>query len=375
MKAEVITVQNEQQQSQAAALAAQALLDARVVVFPTETVYGVGACVTRPTGMDRLRQVKGRPTGDKPFSVHIGDKADTLRYVNRMLPLAERLIRKAWPGPLALVLPVEDPATTEIGRAVGPDLIREIFHENTIGLRCPDDPVTLAALAAVREPVVAASANRPGNAPPITAHAAQAELDGQVDLIIDTGTTRYTKPSTIVQIQADGSWRLLRSGVLDERAIRRLATQTILFVCSGNTCRSPMAEALCKQQLAEKLGAAADRLTEAGYEVLSAGVGAVGGMPASANAVEACRQVGLDLSGHRTRPLTAELIRQADVILTMCQYHSHAVLRLVPQAQAKVQRLDPAHDIDDPAGSDVRQYVHCLQQIRAALEARSRDIA
>lgn len=374
MNPEVVQPKDEAAQQAAAEQMAQALRGDKVVIFPTETVYGVGACVTQTGAMQRLREIKGRPVDGKPFSVHIGSREDAWQYVNRMLPLAERLIRKAWPGPLALVLPVEDPAATAVAGIIGQENMCEIFHENSIGLRCPDDPVTTRALAAVRSPVVAASANLPGNAPPNSAEQAISDLGGVVDLIIDTGSTRYTSASTIIKLLPDGTWDLLRSGVLDERAVRKLVSMNILFVCSGNTCRSPMAEALCKRMLAEKLGCNVEKLPEAGFDVLSAGTGAAGGMNASANAVEAGRRAGMDLSGHRSRPLTADLIRQADLILTMCEHHSQAVIRLVVQAQDKVQRLDVRQDVSDPAGSDVHEYVKCLQQIRAAMEARLRDM-
>ena len=374
MTPEFIQPRTDKEQLAAARKTAQALTDGKVVIFPTETVYGVAARVTHAAAMERLRQIKGRPAGAKPFSVHIGLKEDARKYVNRMPPIAERLIRKGWPGPLALVLPVENPAGTPIAEIVCQNLLEEIFFQGTIGLRCPDDPVTTRALAEVAHPVVAASANRPGNAPPSQVQAAMAELQDQVDLIIDTGATRYTKPSTIVKVTAEGTWQLLRTGVLDERAVRRLASTTILLVCSGNTCRSPMAEALCKQMLAEKLKTPRDKLGEAGYEILSAGVGTGGGAPASANAIEACRLVGADLAGHRSRPMTSDLIRQADVIWTMCEHHTAAVLRMVPEAKSKVERLDPRRDIQDPAGSDIREYVQCMQEIRTALEARSREM-
>ncbi len=85
------------------------------------------------------------------------------------------------------------------------------------------------------------------------------------------------------------------------------------------------------------------------------------------------RRFGVDLAGHRSRPLTSDLVRQADRIWTMCRHHNDAVVRLVPEAADKVERLDPGQDIQDPAGSDVEQYVQCLERIRIALEARGRE--
>jgi L-threonylcarbamoyladenylate synthase len=374
MVAEVIQVRTEQDQLLAARRTAQALDEGKVVILPTETVYGVAAKVTHRQAMQRLRQIKGRPIGHRPFSVHIGLKEDAVKYVNSLPPKAERLIRKAWPGPLSLVLPVEDPTQTSIADTVARDLLGEMFFEGTVGLRCPDHPVATRALAQVAGPVVAASANRHGNAPPSDAQAAMAELQDQVDLIIDAGVTRYTKPSTIVRFAADGTWSLLRSGVLDQRAISRLASTTILFVCSGNTCRSPIAEALCKLMLAEKLGVAPEKLAQAGYQVLSAGVDAMSASPASPKAIEAGRQAGADLTGHRSRRLTSDLVRQADVIWTMCQHHGDGVVRLVPEAKEKVRRLDPEREIHDPVGADADEYAECLRQIRTALEARLREI-
>jgi L-threonylcarbamoyladenylate synthase len=374
MSPEVIQARTDQEQLVAARRTVEALDKGEVIILPTETVYGVAAQVTRREAMQRLRRIKGRRVGARPFSVHIGRKEDAPKYVNVLSPTAERLIRKAWPGPLALVLPVADPTKTQVADILDHDLLGEVFFNSTIGLRCPDHPMTARALVEVAGPVVAASANRPGNPPPFDAQAAMAELHDQVDLIVDAGITRYTKPSTIVRFAPDGTWHVLRSGVLDERAVSRLASTTILFVCSGNTCRSPIAEALCKLMLAEKLNVSPEKLAQAGYQVLSAGVDALAGSPASQKAIEAGRQAGVDLTGHRSRRLTSDLIRQADTIWTMCQRHRDEVIRRVPEAKEKARQLDPERQIHDPAGSDADEYAQCLRHIRAALEARLREM-
>jgi protein-tyrosine phosphatase len=134
----------------------------------------------------------------------------------------------------------------------------------------------------------------------------------------------------------------------------------VLLVCTGNTCRSPMAEVLAREVLQDRQG----------VSVASAGVFAGDGNAATPEAVEAMRAMGLDLSPHRSRGLTRQMIDEADQVYTMTASHRRAVLDLVPDAEIKVQRLDPDADIDDPIGGDLETYRATAEQIRAALEKR-----
>ncbi|MCA9125359.1 MAG: hypothetical protein KDB11_34555, partial [Planctomycetales bacterium] len=154
-----------------------------------------------------------------------------------------------------------------------------------------------------------------------------------VDLVIDDGPTRYDQPSTTVRLDDQGGFAIERPGVLDERYLARAARHTVLVVCTGNTCRSPMAEAIVRDEVAKAGGVS--------VRVISAGAAAVPGGPATPEAVQAMKAQGLDLSAHRSRELTREMIAEADVILAMTRNHLAAINAIDPTAARKAATLDP----------------------------------
>ncbi|MCY2930293.1 MAG: L-threonylcarbamoyladenylate synthase [Planctomycetota bacterium] len=180
----------------AAAIGADVLRKGGLVGFPTETVYGVAAAADVLEGMERLRDLKDRP--ERPFSVHLAGPGEVGRYVRAVPPVAQRLVRKAWPGPLTLVLPTGGRLAEAALQKAG--LYEVLCHDGFIGLRCPDEPAASALLARAGGPVVAASANLKGQPSPRDAREALAALDGRIELMIDTGPTRHRGDSTIVQV-------------------------------------------------------------------------------------------------------------------------------------------------------------------------------
>ena len=363
MKTQVLQVVDDGQAAQAASQGASVLSGGGLVAFATETVYGVGALAANSAAMERLRELKDRPR--RPFSLHLGKPGDAGRYVGNMPAIAQRLIAKAWPGPLTLLVALGGRLADVKLQAAG--LYEVLAGEDVIGLRCPDCPVASAMLSAVDGPVVAPSANRAGAGSPRTARDVLDQLEDRIDLLIDSGPTRYGLDSTIVHVAADG-WKILREGVYSARRIRQLLTQTWLFVCTGNSCRSPIAAGLARRRMAERIGCPVGQLTMKGYDMLSAGILAGEGAPATPEAIAAAARFGADISDHRTRKLTVELIHQADMIFCMTDVHVAEVLRLAPDSADKVARLGDALDIPDPIGGGRDAYRDTAGKIDQALQ-------
>ena len=238
------------------------------------------------------------------------------------------------------------------------------------GLRVPAHSIVLEILRMVAGPLVLTSANRPGGPESTSAAEVVDALGADVDLILDDGRCKFGLASTVVRVR-DNHISMLRDGVFSTSALCRLASFMTVFVCTGNTCRSPMAEALFRQLVAKKLDCKESELDDIGVIVASAGIAAMpGGLP-SAEAVEVMRSQNLDISRHASQPLTERLVNEADMVLTMTRSHRQAIVAQWPAAADRIEVLGGENtDVSDPIGGPVELYSNCADQIKQYLTAR-----
>jgi protein-tyrosine-phosphatase len=163
-----------------------------------------------------------------------------------------------------------------------------------------------------------------------------------------------------------------------ERAVEAepvAVTRRLLFVCGGNTCRSPMAVAVARAELAQRLRYPRRDFARFPVQAASAGVAAEVGRPLTAEASVALREIGVPPGRHRARAVTPEMVERADAVFCMTRRQRESVIALVPAAAGKTVCLDSAQDIPDPIGKGLEEYRGCLASIREAVRRRLDEMA
>jgi protein-tyrosine phosphatase len=325
--------------------AAETLARGEVVAVPTESLY-VFAVRAERGGLQRLARVAG---GEEHAALLLGAPSELENWTTAGA-MVRRVVAKYWPGPLELLVPAAQRKAGELASA------------GLIAVRCPADSFATALARSAGFPLAVLDATR----------APQDLLarDG-LALVLDSGPARIGERPVTLEL-APGRFRVENEGLIDAASLRRTAGLEIAFVCTGNTCRSPMAEGIARARLAERLGVAPNALATFGFGVRSMGVFASPGEAASPHAVHVLRESGIDISGHRAQATVPETIASLDRVYALTRSHLEALRATLPPGKDRhCELLDPqGRDIADPIGGPRSAYESTAAQIRRAIEAR-----
>lgn len=352
--------------------ASETLREGGCVVMPTETVYGVFTRASNE-GAALLDQLTGNPqvVNTPRFTLHSSDPEPVVPMLELDSPVARRLVRRLMPGPVRMVVRQPESVLGLICETLGLD--RGLIDDGeSVAIRVPDHPITRAIIrrsghACLARGVGVSRWGSKGQAGTLeTTTVLQSEEPPGA--VIDDGPTLYSRGSTTIDLWPDGRFTVYSGGAIDEAQIMKVLTVRVIFVCTGNTCRSPMAAVMAKDWARQR---EPDGLS---FEIESAGIAAGEGYPAADQAIETMREQGIDLAGHRSQIITPEMIDRADVILTMTPRHAETVMQMAPGSVHKVFPIDPVHPIDDPIGQPVEVYRDVADQLRALIAARMQEM-
>jgi tRNA threonylcarbamoyl adenosine modification protein (Sua5/YciO/YrdC/YwlC family) len=335
----------------------QILEKQRIIAIPTDTVYGLAVDGGDEAAVRKLFDAKQRE--ERPFTLFMV-RSDIEKFA---IPSKKKIIDFFIPGPLTIIVKKK------------PDISLPYIGDK-IGIRIPQHDFVLKLLAEYHRPLAVTSANKSGEPPMISPYDI-VEHFTEVDLVVDGGPL-YSLPSTVLDLTATPPV-VMRKGAVPILAIEKVYGRSlmlkallkfnVLFVCSGNTCRSPMAEGILKTLVNPKY-----------CEVRSAGTIAMGGLQSAHYARQVVKECGGSIDRHRSNYLDRELIDWADLVLVMEFKHYETVLEINPDAVVKTfllreyRRKIKYTEVPDPVGRDLVAYQQAAAKMYPTLKRLATDI-
>jgi|GEM_PF-31110 len=312
--------------------AVQILKEGGVIAYPTDTLYGLGVDIFNNKALSKLFLLKKRKTNEAIS--FIVDSLDTLeKFIGKIDPLKRKQIKKLLPGKYTIIIENENPHT----QIKSDFLSSRKYSVNKVGFRIPDHPVVHRLCVGLGAPITSTSANISGQNNVSSVTEVVAHFGNRLDCILDAGPIADNRGSTVIDftknpymIMRQGEVSLSRiSEILPEVPFQLRETKMgILFVCSGNICRSPMAEGILKSAL--------EKTKYARYfDITSAGTLNIASVPAYDFSLKVADEHQVDLYGHRSRPIGDDIINRADIVFCMALNHLNYLKARYPNDKDK----------------------------------------
>lgn len=346
--------------------AAELIKSGGIIVYPTDTLYGIGVNANNPVAMKKLYELKKRDS-KKPVSLMV-KTIDQIRYIVGSLTQEEtRFIHALTPGKVTIIV--------EVKKAVQ---IPYMEHLSKIGFRIPKSPLCLRLVSEAKCPITSTSLNRSSDENIMDPGELDAVMQSELDLVLDGGPVRSTNGSTVIDATTSPA-TILRAGDVPLTEIERklghkVGTRypskfMITFICSGNICRSPMAQGILKQIISRTR-------YRNDVSVHSAGILPIEPSPAAMNAIEVAQANEIDLHQHISRPVSVDIMNETNLVICMAWDHYQYLQKKFPTQKRKIILLKQWYlqkslvnpSIKDPVGQNIDTFTEVFNEIQVELK-------
>ncbi len=344
-----------------------------VIVYPTDTLYGLGVSASHNEAMERLFTLKGREK-DQPVSLMVNSIEKLSRITGPLWLEEKRLAKQLFPGKITLIVPVRQKIH-----------IRHMEHLFRIGFRIPDSPICHHLVELNGAPVTTTSANLSKQGNLRTVKEIAEAFNDQVDIFLDAGHIKSKHGSSVLDISFSPPV-LVREGDLPRQTIEKKIGYAvndhypdkyqIAFICSGNICRSPMAEGILRRDLKKTKYHSMVGINSAGTLQLPQTL-------AASEAVGVSEEMGIDIGNHLSRPVSFDIILRSNLIICMALNHYQFLLSKYPNFREKIILLkqwgrtksltNPS--IPDPIGQNKDYFLRIFVEIEREIQRILPDIS
>jgi len=344
---------------------AEVIKSGGIIVYPTDTLYGLGVDITNKHAMDRLYYLKGR-NASKPVSIMVNNLEQLEQLVGKLYKIEYNAAKLFFPGKITLIISAKDKLS-----------IPRMSHLKKLGFRIPQSIITNMLIEYAGTPISTTSVNISSKENVKNVEDVLAIFGDKIDLILDSGQVQSTKGSSVLDLTTEPPTLLRKGEIARSEIVQKLGYDIstnycnkylITFICSGNICRSPMGEGLLRKMILKSK-------YKNIVDIKSAGTLNIPHAPAHMHALKVSEDNKIDINAHISRHVQAKIVRESNLIIAMALDHYGYLIRKYPAFKNKIillkqwkkARVLTNPSISDPIGHDEQYFNNSFKEINGEI--------